>query len=409
MGAMSTLLPTPEPGRAAALAFVRGQLDGLYSGSLTASDRFRGGQARADAALRAFDVTGYASTRSEVWPVPRRGASGLSPYIRHGLLQLPHVWRYVAGGPSRDVMKFRDELLWQEFSRHWYSRLGAATASSLRNDVTGTSSGAGSWDRSMACIETSLDELEDDGWLVNQTRMWLASHWTVRERGWWQEGEDIFFQHLLDGSRAANRLGWQWTTGAGSSKTYGFSRWQVEKRAPGLCGQCERSTNCPIEQWPEDPALVKLEPSPSMRRAMDPTLDAGPQAVVRMVEPDIVWLTAESLGNDDPALVGNPELPVVFVFDDPLLRTLALSAKRLVFLTEILSELATHRDVRIYRDSPVAVLRDSSPAVTFAPVPGFKRKSELLAVAELHPFPWLRRPDGGSVSSFSAWRKGVGA
>jgi hypothetical protein len=39
----------------------------------------------------------------------------------------------------------------------------------------------------------------------------------------------------LDGSRAANLLGWQWTVGAGTGKPCGFARWQVEKRAPQLC------------------------------------------------------------------------------------------------------------------------------------------------------------------------------
>ena len=97
----------------------------------------------------------------------------------------------------------------------------------------------------MACIDLAVTELEQDGWLVNQARMWLASHWTVR-RGWdWLEGEDRFFAHLLDGSRTANRLGWQWTVGTGTGRPYGFSRHQVAKRAPGLCQGCPLSASCP--------------------------------------------------------------------------------------------------------------------------------------------------------------------
>ena len=107
------------PGRDAALEFVERELAGLYSGPLAGSDRFRGGQAAADAALAGFDVARYANRRNEVWPLDRRGASALSPYIRHGLLTLRTVWNHVADGPQYDVKKFRDELLWQEFSRHW--------------------------------------------------------------------------------------------------------------------------------------------------------------------------------------------------------------------------------------------------------------------------------------------------
>ena len=63
------------------------------------SPRIRGGQHAADAAMQAFDVGGYARRRNNVWPPADRGASGLSPYIRHGLLTLREVWDHVAGGP----------------------------------------------------------------------------------------------------------------------------------------------------------------------------------------------------------------------------------------------------------------------------------------------------------------------
>jgi deoxyribodipyrimidine photo-lyase len=327
----------------------------------------------------------------------------LSPYIRHGLLTLPQVWSHVGDGPARDVRKFRDELEWQEYARHWYARLGTATASSLRYEWD---HGDANFDRSMACLDTCAEELEHDGWLVNQTRMWMASHWTVRQGGRWQEGEDYFFQHLLDGSRAANRLGWQWTSGAGSSKPYGFSRWQVEKRAPGLCGQCDLSPACPIEQWPDDTERTKVEPDPRLRRAYDPTAEAGPATPMRRDVPDVVWLTAESLAAHDPALSAHPDLPVVFIFDEALLKRLQLSAKRLVFLVETLAELGDQRSLSIYRASPTRVLEPHRPAVTFAPVPGFARISDSITIAEMYPYPWLTRPAGRSVASFSAWRKG---
>jgi len=236
----------------------------------------------------------------------------------------------------------------------------------------------------------------------------MASDWTVRHNGRWQDGENYFYRHLLDGSRAANRLGWQWTSGAGSAKPYGFSRWQVEKHAPGLCGQCERSPSCPIEHWPEEADRVKVEPDPRLRRAYDPGAEAGPVDPLRIHDPDVVWLTAESMAAHDPALLVNPELPVVFVFDEPLLSRLQLSAKRLVFLVETLSELGVERNVRLYRDRPARVLAQHRPAVTFAPVPGFARISDSLTVGEMHPYPWLTRPAGGSVASFSAWRQGLG-
>ncbi|MEM9610161.1 MAG: FAD-binding domain-containing protein [Actinomycetota bacterium] len=397
-----TLLPAPPSDADGVEAWVAEHLADLADGPVRRSPRFRGTQAAADAALDAYDVTGYAGQRNEVLPIGRRGASALSPWIRHGLLPLGEVWAHVGGGPSKDVSKFRDELLWQEYARHLYARLGTRTGRSLRA-APPTREGV-DWDRSMACVSACLDELEGDGWLVNQTRMWLASEWTVRREGRWQDGEDQFFRHLLDGSRAANRLGWQWTTGAGSSKHYGFSRWQVQKRAPELCEGCEHRFSCPIEAWPDDPEMTAVERSYALKRDRDPAATAGPAEVDRSGDAEVVWLTAESLGERDPAVAAHPDLPVVFVFDEGLLQRLALSGKRLCFLADRLGELAADRLVEVHRGDPRDVVAGRRAAVTFAPVPGFRRLVPALALAELHPWPWLRRPHGGSVASFTSWR-----
>lgn len=403
-----TRLSTPENDRKSVERFVVDHLAHLSCDDVAGSQRFSGGQSAADAALVAFDVTGYASERNEVYPMPRRGASALSPYIRHGLLPLERVWEHVGGGPQEDVAKFRNELLWQEYARHWYSRLGHRTATGIRNTLPAEKTADEPWNRDMACLELSVGELEDDGWLVNQSRMWLASEWAVRGGLDWQQGEDYFFRHLLDGSRAANRLGWQWTTGVGSTKTYGFSRWQVEERAPGLCASCELVHSCPIEEWPSEPQLVPTEQPVELRSDSNAEKLAGPTDTESNGDADAVWLTAESLGVMDPALAAHQDLPAVFVLDESLLRSLQLSSKRLVFLTETLAELATSREVELHLGDPVEVLAGRRLATTYAPVPGFRRRSAELDIASLHPWPWLRRPSTGTVLSFSAWLKSVG-
>ena len=406
-----TQLPTPEPGQE--LAWVRAHLGHLTLESqadldVVASPRFRGGQSAADDALAGFDVRGYAGRRSEVLPRSRRGASALSPYIRHGLLPLAQVWDAVAGGPARDVDKFRDELLWQEYSRHLYARLGTAMSYPLRAEPPAPSrNDTDPYGPGMACVDAAIGELHTDGWMVNQTRMWMASHWAVRHGARWQDGEDEFFRHLLDGSRAANRAGWQWTIGTATGKPYGFSRWQVEKRAPELCAQCSHQRNCPIQKWPRESAAIWLdEPDSRIRRDPDPLDTAGPAQVQYRSRPDAVWITAESLGDGDPALRAHPQLPVVFVFDEGLLRRLKLSGKRLVFLTESLADLSTRRSIEVHLGAPTTVLAGRPLAATFAPVPGWRRLSAHLdaELVEVHPWPWLRPPGSGPVGSFSAWR-----
>ena len=393
-------LPNPKSGDE--VAWVRSHLAQLCSDTPTASPRFRGTQVAADAALDAFDVAGYAGRRSEVLPIPRRGASALSPWIRHGHLSLPRVWKSVSG-PSRDIQKFHDELLWQEYSRHTYARLGTAMQEPIRYRPRYSSKAFGAWDRSMACVDSVMTELEADGWMVNQARMWMASQWTVRHGAKWRDGEDHFFRHLLDGSRAANRLGWQWTIGAGTGKPYGFSRWQVEKRAPRMCDSCEVRNQCPIEEWPTGVALAAVDLNPKLLSISDVDSVAGPKQPAVTAAADAVWITAESLGDDDPALIAHSDLPVVFVFYEPLLASLRLSGKRLVFLAQRLAELGHNRSLTVELGDPVDVLSGTAVATTYAPVPGWRRRASAIEPVALHPWPWLRRPSGASLASFSAW------
>jgi len=255
---------------------------------------FVGGQSAADAALAGLDITGYAHNRSTVLPEHRRGASRMSPYIRHGLLALPAVWSAVEDAPPSDRKRYRDELLWQEYARHLYARVGLAHGEALRYEQPRpvTPVPADPWPTQMNCMAAVVGELRQAGWLVNQTRMWLASQWAVRSGAEWRAGEDEMFAHLLDGSRAANRLGWQWTVGTGSGKPYGFSRWQVEKRAPELCRRCPLKKACPIQEWPESEVEPRVD-GPLLDKALIPS---GPAQIEGTSTADQVWLTAESRG-----------------------------------------------------------------------------------------------------------------
>jgi deoxyribodipyrimidine photo-lyase len=385
------------------LELISRHFEGLYSGELGLSS-LKGGQTAANSALAQLDITGYAATRSEVLPKGKRGASVLSPYIRHNILTLDLVYRSVKDAPYADREKFRDELLWQEYARHLYARIGTRLFDNLRFDANRDSPGDG-WNREMRCVDEVVTELETDGWMVNQTRMWLASHWTVRNDVGWIHGQDRMFRELIDGSRAANLLGWQWTVGAGTGKPYGFARWQVEKRAPGLCGGCPLAAACPIQHFPDDTAPRQLAGEPLLDRDEAIHTTAGPTEVIVRGRPDFVLLTIDSLGDADPAMTAHPDLPVAFVFNAPALTKLQLSSRRIGFYLETVQDLAERRDVHVFIGDPYEFARENKVAVTFAPVPSFAAMPD---VAELHPYPWLRPPHSGSVRSFSSWRKNLG-
>lgn len=370
----------------------------LHSGGGRSS--IPGGQSAADQALNDLDIAGYAKNRSQVLPLGDRGASVLSPYIRHNLLPLQRVWDHVAKAPFADREKYRDELLWQEYARHLYARIGTRLFNNLRFEQIWDQPGNG-WPEGMACVDFATNELAEDGWLVNQTRMWLASHWTVRNELGWLHGQEEMYRHLIDGSRAANLLGWQWTVGTGTGKPYGFARWQVQKRAPQLCGRCPLKSKCPIEKFPDE---IPLDQAPYEGLLLsDPDLEAttGPMVVRENKSPTAVLLTIDSLGDSDPALVANPELPVAFVFNEEALRKLQLSSKRIYFYLETLQDLAQRRNLTVYLGDPYTFAEQNSVAVTYAPVPSFAKFKN---VAQIHPYPWLRQPHPQSIRSFSAWR-----
>lgn len=384
------------------LAIIEKEFKGLYSGELGLSS-ISGGQSAANHALAQLDITHYADRRSEVLPKARRGASVLSPYIRHNILTLKQVHDAVKDAPYKDREKFRDELYWQEYARHLYARLGTRLFSNLRFEANWSSEGDG-WNREMACIDAVVTELEQDGWLVNQSRMWLASHWTVRNNKGWLHGQERMFRELIDGSRAANLLGWQWTVGAGTGKPYGFARWQVEKRAPGLCARCPLHRNCPIENFPDEISPGQLDREPLLDSDPNLSSTAGPTTPIRNRQPEMVLLTIDSLGDDDAALVANPDLPVAFVFNEDALRKLQLSSRRIGFYLQTLIDLRARRNLRVYLGNPVEFTEAHDVAVTFAPVPSFRKYGNL---AEVHPYPWFRLPKSASLRSFSSWRQHI--
>ena len=384
------------------LEIIESDFKDLYSGDLGLSS-IKGGQSAANQALANLDITGYANTRSQVLPKENRGASVLSPYIRHNLLTLKKVYDAVKTAPYKDREKFQDELFWQEYARHLYARLGTKLFENLRFDINRNSPGDG-WDRQMNCINTVLTELETDGWLVNQTRMWLASHWAVRNNIGWIHGQEKMYQQLIDGSRAANLLGWQWTAGSGTGKPYGFARWQVEKRAPELCANCELKNNCPIQEFPNETSPTQLPKDPLLD--FDPDLEStiGPLTPLKTDKPDYVLLTIDSLGDNDPALKANPNLPVVFIFNEPALKKLQLSSRRIGFYLETLKDLSQRRDLKVLLSNPYTFTNENKVAVTFAPVPSFKKFTNL---SEIHPYPWLVTPKSNSVRSYSSWRSKI--
>ncbi len=363
-----------------------------------------GGQSNADNALNQLNINRYATKRNNVYPLGSRGSSYLSPYIRHGLLSLSEVWKAVEKFEYKDRTKFQDELLWQEFARHLYAIVGKKSKQFLNYKIEMPDSDPNNY-KNMNCITAIEEELEKTGYMVNQTRMWFASHNSLRVGNDWNKYEDYMFQHLIDGSRFANRLGWHWVMGSQTGKPYGFSKFQVEKRGSQLCNSCELKYKCPIQEWPHTNISKKI----NLEFNIDEQKVFGPREIKEnnSTPPSFVWITGESIGDSDPAMSYYHELPVIFVFDQELLSKLQLSTKRLNFLIDCLKEINSKRELQVYLTNPEDYLQNKNFASTFAPVPKYKKITKQNTPSVEFPALRLAEPINFYPTSFSSWRKKI--
>lgn len=213
-----------------------------------------GGREAAEAALAAIDPVTYEKNRNFIDGAVTR----LSPYIRHGVLDLAEV-RDAALDAALDGRpgKLVQELAWRDYFRRVYAELGTAVwddrepyktgfaapdyAREMPEDVLAGTTG-------LACVDAWRDELVTTGYLHNHARLWLAGYIVHWRRVRWQAGAHWFLQHLLDGDPASNNLSWQWVASTFSQKPYYYNRENVERFSDGrYCRDCPLYGACPME------------------------------------------------------------------------------------------------------------------------------------------------------------------
>ena len=253
-----------------------------------------GGWAAAQKRLAAIDPGAYGRNRNHL----DGAVTGLSPYIRHGVLSLAAVrdavfaWLHRRGldglsqgqgsqqlSEARDLAgKLINELGWRDYWQRLWGQLGDgiwddqeplktghppdAYAAELPPDIAGGSTG-------LACIDAFAAELTTIGWLHNHARMWLAAYVVHWRRVRWQSGARWFLQHLLDGDPASNNLSWQWVASSFSHKPYIFNRANLERFSSGrYCQDCRLARRgCPFDASYEQlqGRLFAMETMPARR------------------------------------------------------------------------------------------------------------------------------------------------
>jgi deoxyribodipyrimidine photo-lyase len=223
--------PISAPEKLAALPTLA-SLDVPDSPKSPSASIFRTGEAEAQKRLDSFvdsDINGYAETRNRV---DLNGTSGLSPYLRFGMLSARQaVWaareaeaRAQNPASRKGVETWINELIWREFYAtilHYYPDvLRTAFRPELRNiRWQEDSDGFDAWSEGFTgypIIDAAMRQLNAIGWMHNRARMIVASFLVKDLMIDWRQGERYFMQHLLDGDPASNNGGWQWTAGTGT-------------------------------------------------------------------------------------------------------------------------------------------------------------------------------------------------
>lgn len=172
--------------------------------------------------VKNIDPVKYAATRNYL----DGAVSYLSPYFTHGVISLPLVANQVLSKCSfKQSEKFIFELAWREYFRRVWENKGEEIWTDLKRDQPraereGVPISILQAKTGIQSLDTCLQSLQQNGYMHNHARMWVAMLACNIGRVHWMKPAQWLYYYLLDGDLASNTLGWQWVSGAFSGKIY---------------------------------------------------------------------------------------------------------------------------------------------------------------------------------------------
>ena len=168
-------------------------------------------------------------------PNDKSNVSCLSPYISHRLITEYEVAKIVlAKFPYQKVEKYIQEIFWRVYWKGWLE-LRPQVWSDFTEDLKALKEDdnykkAINGETQIKCFNDWVNELKENNYLHNHTRMWFASIWIFTLNLPWQKGAEFFMKHLFDGDAASNTLSWRWVAGLQTKgKHYVAQAWNISK------------------------------------------------------------------------------------------------------------------------------------------------------------------------------------
>ncbi len=145
----------------------------------------------------------------------RSNVSQISKYLSHRILLEFEILEVLKKFDKKK--KFIDEILWRIYWKGYlenYKSIWNEYKNFKENSFcTINLKTAQEGKTGIECFDSWIEELRENNYLHNHSRMWFASIWIFKLRLPWQLGARLFMSHLLDGDASSNTLSWRWIAG----------------------------------------------------------------------------------------------------------------------------------------------------------------------------------------------------
>ena len=202
-------------------------------------------------------------------PEKRTNVSCLSPYVTHGVInEREIIEKSLSKFSFSKNEKFIQEVLWRTYWKGWLElRPNVWTdylieLNKIREDFKDNQNykNAIEGKTNIECFNYWVNELKENNYLHNHTRMWFASIWIFTLELPWQLGAEFFMQHLYDGDAASNTLGWRWVAGVQTQgKHYLASEWNIKKFTNNRFNNIKLNENAPPKVSEKTYSIVKQD------------------------------------------------------------------------------------------------------------------------------------------------------
>jgi len=234
---------------------------------------FEASRAKAIEKLNHFienNLTDYSKLRNfDLGPEGRSNVSCLSPYITHGIVSEKEIIKRSLDKFSfAKNEKFIQEVLWRTYWKGWLELRPNVwndyliDLKKIKEDFKDNKEylNAIEGKTNIECFNYWVNELKENNYLHNHTRMWFASIWIFTLELPWQLGAEFFMQHLYDGDAASNTLGWRWVAGIQTQgKHYLASEWNIKKFTNNRFQNIKLNENAPPKISEKNYSIIKQD------------------------------------------------------------------------------------------------------------------------------------------------------